>query len=642
MSRALKKKRKRYPGMPEERTPRQENSLHLAFARWGKIMGSVGGLRLSGGADAVEEVIEKSPRVSGEERREENSSSPPEVIAESSPGSPIPPRESTGDQELDKIFENASEHLREAGKVLARLTGNVEHDLKLMLEDITKKVDNWKGEAQSEVESGMSALEELRKLIISRNNEMQTKLTEVEAAKAIYEKTLADSGVKITIGTDPSYSRLQLPPLQPGGPPGVQMPITPAEIMSRLPPGSQLQADGSVLMPSGAVVPLAAVSSMEIRGPGEFIPGVGPGGFPPGSEPGGFPPGSGPGGFPPGSGPGGFIPGGGPGGFIPGSGPGGFIPGGGPGRFAPGGPPGVFAPGGGPTGFPPGGVTGVLAPGGVSGPFPGGSGPATLGAIPPSGIPLEQLPGYDPQFPTPINTHFSQNQREFELEAEVNRLRRENERIIKESADYENAIQRALLKGVSSLNDEALKVLRNPLECWVPCLPCNSTDESVATSHTAPPKPSKDCWTSQEDKSKAILPSKFNAFCRQMADEKKESARASKKSGLTVCYSPAVKKQSQTSMAWGDNTCIPCTRTSPRPSSGSKSVCLDGKYRKSSSSRDRICPAKGPKSGSSTAGSPRENLRGLNCVELFPASRQDSQEPKRCEPCNRIRRMFDH
>ncbi|XP_017880474.2 uncharacterized protein LOC108625188 [Ceratina calcarata] len=63
--------------------------------------------------------------------------------------------------------------------------------------------------------------------------------------------------------------------------------------------------------------------------------------------------------------------------------------------------------------------------------------------------------------------------REMELEAEIARLRKENERIIKERAEYENAIQRALLRGVSCLNVEALRVLRcPPIPCCTPCAPC--------------------------------------------------------------------------------------------------------------------------------------------------------------------------
>ncbi|XP_043253591.1 uncharacterized protein LOC122398049 [Colletes gigas] len=66
--------------------------------------------------------------------------------------------------------------------------------------------------------------------------------------------------------------------------------------------------------------------------------------------------------------------------------------------------------------------------------------------------------------------------REIELEAEIARLRRENQRIIKERAEYENAIQRALLRGVSSLNVEALRVLRcPPIPCCTPCAPCHTT-----------------------------------------------------------------------------------------------------------------------------------------------------------------------
>ncbi|XP_076676176.1 uncharacterized protein LOC143373129 isoform X2 [Andrena cerasifolii] len=72
--------------------------------------------------------------------------------------------------------------------------------------------------------------------------------------------------------------------------------------------------------------------------------------------------------------------------------------------------------------------------------------------------------------------------RELELEAEIARLRKENERIVKERAEYENAIQRALLRGVSSLNVEALRVLRcPPIPCCTPCAPCpGSVAEPIA------------------------------------------------------------------------------------------------------------------------------------------------------------------
>lgn len=65
--------------------------------------------------------------------------------------------------------------------------------------------------------------------------------------------------------------------------------------------------------------------------------------------------------------------------------------------------------------------------------------------------------------------------RESELESEVTRLRKENDKIIKERAEYENAIQRALLRGVSSLNVETLKVLRcPPISCCTTCAPCST------------------------------------------------------------------------------------------------------------------------------------------------------------------------
>nr|XP_031835525.1 uncharacterized protein LOC116428257 [Nomia melanderi] len=69
--------------------------------------------------------------------------------------------------------------------------------------------------------------------------------------------------------------------------------------------------------------------------------------------------------------------------------------------------------------------------------------------------------------------------REIELEAEITRLKKENQRIVKERAEYENAIQRALLRGVSCLNVEALRVLRSPpIPCCTPCTPC-PTDNTL-------------------------------------------------------------------------------------------------------------------------------------------------------------------
>ncbi|KAL6439107.1 hypothetical protein ACFW04_003819 [Cataglyphis niger] len=62
------------------------------------------------------------------------------------------------------------------------------------------------------------------------------------------------------------------------------------------------------------------------------------------------------------------------------------------------------------------------------------------------------------------------------LESEIAQLRKEYERVIKERAEYETAIQRALLRGVSSLNVEALRVLRcPPIPCCTPCAPCPAT-----------------------------------------------------------------------------------------------------------------------------------------------------------------------
>ncbi|XP_032673152.1 stress response protein nst1-like isoform X2 [Odontomachus brunneus] len=77
--------------------------------------------------------------------------------------------------------------------------------------------------------------------------------------------------------------------------------------------------------------------------------------------------------------------------------------------------------------------------------------------------------------------------RESELETEISQLRKENDRIMKERAEYENAIQRALLRGVSSLNVEALRVLRcPPIPCCVPCAPCPATA-------IVPPEPVVSC-----------------------------------------------------------------------------------------------------------------------------------------------------
>ncbi|CAL1685656.1 unnamed protein product [Lasius platythorax] len=78
--------------------------------------------------------------------------------------------------------------------------------------------------------------------------------------------------------------------------------------------------------------------------------------------------------------------------------------------------------------------------------------------------------------------------RESELESEIIQLRKEYNRIIKERAEYENAIQRALLRGVSSLNVEALRVLRcPPIPCCTPCAPC------PATAGIIPPEPVVPC-----------------------------------------------------------------------------------------------------------------------------------------------------
>lgn len=64
------------------------------------------------------------------------------------------------------------------------------------------------------------------------------------------------------------------------------------------------------------------------------------------------------------------------------------------------------------------------------------------------------------------------------------RLRNENERIKRDHTEYENEIQRALLEGVSSLNTEALKVLRNsPFNYYKPCQPCNNPSQSSSDTY---------------------------------------------------------------------------------------------------------------------------------------------------------------
>ncbi|XP_043282710.1 uncharacterized protein [Venturia canescens] len=86
--------------------------------------------------------------------------------------------------------------------------------------------------------------------------------------------------------------------------------------------------------------------------------------------------------------------------------------------------------------------------------------------------------------------------RSSDLESEVVRLRKENERIIRERTDYENAIQRALLRGVSSLNAETLKVLKcPPVSCYSPCRPPPSPVNANETMMPCFPKSTRDNWT---------------------------------------------------------------------------------------------------------------------------------------------------
>ncbi|XP_044009985.1 uncharacterized protein LOC122853549 [Aphidius gifuensis] len=94
-----------------------------------------------------------------------------------------------------------------------------------------------------------------------------------------------------------------------------------------------------------------------------------------------------------------------------------------------------------------------------------------------------------------------QNKKQAELEAECQRLKNENERILKEHAEYENEIQQALLRGVSCLNVEALKILgKSPFSCCVSCSPCNITKNNTTNIEAA--KVMKDNWTPQGNKLK--------------------------------------------------------------------------------------------------------------------------------------------
>nr|XP_033342121.1 uncharacterized protein LOC117229638 isoform X2 [Megalopta genalis] len=96
--------------------------------------------------------------------------------------------------------------------------------------------------------------------------------------------------------------------------------------------------------------------------------------------------------------------------------------------------------------------------------------------------------------------------RELELEAEITRLKRENQRIIRERAEYENAIQRALLRGVSCLNVEALRVLRSPpIPCCTPCSPCPPGNvEATVCKRVASNGMSRGCVTQRSVSGKCV------------------------------------------------------------------------------------------------------------------------------------------
>ncbi|KAG7198225.1 hypothetical protein KM043_005632 [Ampulex compressa] len=127
--------------------------------------------------------------------------------------------------------------------------------------------------------------------------------------------------------------------------------------------------------------------------------------------------------------------------------------------------------------------------------------------------------------------------RESELENEVSRLRKENERIVKERAEYENAIQRALLRGVSSLNVEALRVLRcPPIPCCTPCAPCPGSANS--TPEQTPP-----CKSTKDGPSTAA-PRTCNVMQRGKSGGYEEGSRTVKRSCASPCCSAGKSRKS--------------------------------------------------------------------------------------------------
>ncbi|XP_034936719.1 uncharacterized protein [Chelonus insularis] len=75
------------------------------------------------------------------------------------------------------------------------------------------------------------------------------------------------------------------------------------------------------------------------------------------------------------------------------------------------------------------------------------------------------------------------DEREAQLLAKIEEMCRENEQLKKDKLEYEQAVQKALYKGLSSLNSEAIKILPNlPLICYQPCyMPCPYLPSSASS-----------------------------------------------------------------------------------------------------------------------------------------------------------------
>ncbi|KAK0173451.1 hypothetical protein PV328_006645 [Microctonus aethiopoides] len=151
-----------------------------------------------------------------------------------------------------------------------------------------------------------------------------------------------------------------------------------------------------------------------------------------------------------------------------------------------------------------------------------------------------------PESQSQENTNHDRDQynRVTELEAELMRLRNENERIKRDHTEYENEIQRALLEGVSSLNAEALKVLRNsPFNYYKPCQPCNNPLQSSSDTISNDPNVAqvpKDHGSQRNVKNS----SKVGVLYKRHENIAHSSSR---RQATSVCYAP-VKKSSQNNM----------------------------------------------------------------------------------------------